>query len=316
MRKSQPPCEPETTSPPPKPAWLRKRLSCGDHYGQVIGLLRAGGLHTVCEEAHCPNLGECFSSGTATFMILGDVCTRNCRFCAVRHGAPLPVDPAEPQKVAEAVDRLGLTYAVITSVTRDDLLDGGAAHFAAVIRAIRDRCPRVLVEILIPDFEGNDKAVETVLEARPRVLNHNLETVPRLYARARPQAHYDRSLDLLKRAGKAGGSLVTKSGLMLGLGERPEELRQVFQDLLRVGCRTLTLGQYLAPSHNHVPVVRYIPPEEFVYWEEITRTMGFQAVASGPFVRSSFHAGEMFAGISGQDRLSGQKGQMGVGNGG
>ena len=278
----------------PKPFWLKKKVSAGREYQKVVRLLREEHLHTVCEEAHCPNLGECFSSGTATFMILGDRCTRNCRFCAVRHGIPQPPDEEEPQKVAEAVKTLGLRYAVITSVTRDDLPDNGAGHFAAVITAIKELNPQTRVEVLIPDFKGSEKDLETVVAAAPHVLNHNLETVPRLYPDVRPQADYHRSLELIRRAGEMDPEPATKSGLMLGLGETHEEIIRALQDLRTAGCRLLTLGQYLAPSVDHHPVVAYVSPESFQTWEKTALEMGFEGVASGPFVRSSFHAGEMF----------------------
>ena len=278
----------------PKPSWLKKRVPAGREYQKVLRLLREGHLHTVCEEAHCPNLGECFSSGTATFMILGDHCTRNCRFCAVQHGVPQPPNKEEPQKVAEAVKAMGLRYSVITSVTRDDLPDGGAGHFAAVIGAVKERSPEAKVEVLIPDFQGSGKDLETVVAAAPHVLNHNLETVPRLYPDIRPQADYSQSLDLLRRAHGMNPELVTKSGLMLGLGETHEEVIQALRDLRTAGCGLLTLGQYLAPSANHHPVAAYVSPESFQIWERTALEMGFEGVASGPFVRSSFHAGEMF----------------------
>ncbi len=281
-------------SAPAKPPWLKKRLSSGRDYEKVVGLLREGHLHTVCEEAHCPNLGECFSSGTATFMILGDHCTRNCRFCAVQHGTPEAPDRKEPEMVAQAVKRMGLRYAVITSVTRDDLIDGGAGHFAQVISAVKGLNPETRVEVLIPDFKGSKEDLKTVVTTAPHVLNHNLETVPRLYGQVRPQADYRQSLTLIERAGRMDPRPLTKSGLMLGLGEQGEEVKAVLSDLLAAGCRLLTLGQYLAPSKKHHPVVRYVPPEEFSKWEETALAMGFQGVASGPFVRSSFHAGDMF----------------------
>jgi len=277
-----------------KPPWLKKRLSSGRHYDKVVGLIKSGNLHTVCEEAHCPNLGECFSNGTATFMVLGDHCTRNCRFCAVQHGPPEPPDKEEPGRVADAVKKMELRYAVITSVTRDDLPDGGAAHFAAVIRAVKQQNPGTKVEVLIPDFQGSVKNLKTVVAAVPHVLNHNLETVPRLYPQVRPQANYHQSLKLIQRVGAIDPGLATKSGLMLGLGERNDEVKEVLCDLLSVGCAFLTLGQYLAPSKNHHPVVAYISPESFLKWEQTALEMGFRGVASGPFVRSSFHAGEMF----------------------
>jgi len=286
---------PDTTAPgPTKPPWLKKRLSSGRRYDKVVGFIKNGNLHTVCEEAHCPNLGECFSNGTATFMILGDHCTRNCRFCAVHHGVPEPPDKAEPRKVAEAVKKMELRYAVITSVTRDDLHDGGAGHFAAVIRAVQQQTPGTKVEVLIPDFQGSAEDLKTVVAAAPHVLNHNLETVPRLYPRVRPQADYHQSLELIRRAGEMDPGLTTKSGLMLGLGERKGEVEAVLYDLLTAGCRLLTLGQYLAPSKDHHPVIAYITPESFLTWEQKALEMGFLGVASGPFVRSSFHAGEMF----------------------
>ncbi len=279
----------------PKPEWLKKRISSGQSYHKVLKILRKGGLHTVCEEAHCPNLGECFSQGTATFMILGDRCTRNCMFCAVRHAPPLPPDAEEPAMVAGAVRELGLRYAVITSVTRDDLPDGGAAHFAQTIRSIREGNSGTRVEVLIPDFQGSEPALRKVVEARPDVINHNLETVPRLYCDVRPQADYARSLQLIERVSKMDQMIPAKSGLMLGLGERQEEVLGVFNDLLDAGCRILTIGQYLSPSSEHHQVVRYIPPDEFSRWEKIAYKSGFTAVASGPFVRSSFHAGEIFS---------------------
>ena len=284
----------KTEGKPKKPPWLKKRLASGETYQKVNTLLKESRLHTVCEEAHCPNLGDCFSEGTATFMILGDRCTRNCTFCAIRHDHPRPLDDGEPEEVSKAVKALGLKYAVITSVTRDDLPDGGADQFGKTVRAIRAESPKTSVEVLIPDFQGSKNALAKVVRSRPNVLNHNLETVPRLYAEVRPQALYGRSLQLLERIEKMDRRILTKSGLMLGLGESREEIVGVFEDLLKAGCRILTLGQYLAPSSDHHPVVRYLPPEEFSDIESIAKAMGFVAVASGPFVRSSFHAGEMF----------------------
>lgn len=257
-------------------------------------LLRKCSLHTVCEETLCPNLGECFSSGVATFMILGNHCTRNCRFCAVNKGVPEPPDKKEPQKAADAVKALGLRHTVITSVTRDDLPDGGSGHFADTIRAIKHQTPETTVEVLIPDFQGSVKDLKTVVAAAPHVLNHNLETVPRLYPRVRPQADYHQSLRLIRRAVGMNPGPAAKSGLMLGLGETREEVRQVLYDLLAAGCRLLTLGQYLSPSKDHHPVVEYVPPDTFNKWKKTALEMGFHGVASGPFVRSSFHAGEMF----------------------
>jgi lipoic acid synthetase len=279
---------------PKKPPWLKKRLSSGEGYHKVVRLLKECNLHTVCEEALCPNLGECFSNGTATFMILGDHCTRDCRFCAVLHGLPEPPDKNEPQKVAAAIKALGLRYAVVTSVTRDDLPDGGAEHFAETIRAIRNHNPETQVEVLIPDFQGSAEDLKIVVAASPHVLNHNMETVPRLYPQVRPQADYHGSLKLIRRVGEMNRGPATKSGLMLGLGETHEEVRQVLEDLLAAGCKLLTLGQYLAPSKDHHPIVEYVPPDQFLKWEKTAYEMGFQGVASGPFVRSSFHAGEMF----------------------
>ncbi|HDI59322.1 MAG TPA: lipoyl synthase [Desulfobacteraceae bacterium] len=274
----------------PKPAWLRKRLPSGPAYESVRRLLGKAGLHTVCQSARCPNQFECFTRHTATFMILGDHCTRDCRFCAVSHGPPEPVDPDEPRRVAEAAAHLGLRYVVVTSVTRDDLPDGGADLFAAVIHALRQRIPGVRVEVLIPDFQGRRRALETVLAAGPVVLNHNLETVARLYPAARPQADYRRSLDLLARSRRAAPRILTKSGLMLGLGESEAEIRTALADLRAAGVQVLTLGQYLQPTAAHLPVARYLTPETFESWRREALAMGFAAVASGPFVRSSYRA--------------------------
>jgi lipoic acid synthetase len=253
----------------------------------LIGRLR---LHTVCESAACPNVGECWNHRTATFMILGNVCTRRCGFCAVEKGAPLPVDYDEPQRVAEAVAAMGLRFAVVTSVNRDDRHDGGAELFAYTIRAIRARVPGCGVEVLIPDFQGNREAVATVMEAAPDVLNHNTETVPRLYRQVRLGARYERSLDVLGHAKELAPDCPTKSGLMLGLGETNEEVLQVMRDLRSRGVDVLTLGQYLRPSAKHLPIVRYVPPEEFADLGQAGREMGFAHVESGPLVRSSYHA--------------------------
>lgn len=279
-----------------KPPWLKRKLPTGPVYEQVRALIRNGEIHTVCQEAKCPNQWECFSCRTATFLIMGPRCTRNCRFCAVEHGPLEPPDPEEPGRVAEAALILGLTYVVVTSVTRDDLQDGGAVFFAATIRAIREKIPESLVEVLIPDFQGDAKALRTVVAARPDVLNHNLETVPRLYSSVRPGAVYERSLELLRRAKSYDVSLPLKSGLMLGLGESPEEIRESLQDLLDAGCRLLTLGQYLQPSAHHLPVERFVTPEEFDKWKDIALAMGFSQAASGPFVRSSYHAKDLLKG--------------------
>ena len=285
-----------TQSPPSsrKPVWLKRRLPAGEAFNQVRELIEAGRLHTVCQEAKCPNIWECYSHRTATFLIMGGRCTRNCRFCSVSPGLPEPLDPDEPERVAEAVERMGLRYAVVTSVTRDDLPDGGAGHFAATLHEIRRRAPGVQIEVLIPDFQGDPAALDAVLRARPDVLNHNIETVPRLYPRVRPQADYRRSLELLRRAGEIAPGTPTKSGLMLGLGERPEEIRQTLLDLRAAGCRILTLGQYLQPSPEHLPVEAYVPPDDFENWRRDALEMGFSEVASAPFVRSSYHAKESF----------------------
>jgi len=266
------------------------RLPGGANYAEVRSLLRDLHLHTVCQSARCPNVGECWNHRTATFMILGDVCTRNCRFCAVTSALPKPVDLAEPARVAEAVTRLNLRYAVVTSVTRDDLPDGGAGQFAATIREIRHRLPDCRVEVLIPDFRGDSAALQTVLNERPTVLNHNVETVPRLYPQVRPQASYHQSLDLLRRSREFVPEVATKSGLMVGLGETIAEVRQVLADLRDVGCDLVTIGQYLQPSRKHLPVVRYYEPREFDELRAFGQELGFCHVESGPLVRSSYHA--------------------------
>ncbi len=276
-----------------KPAWLRRRLPSGPDYESVRTLLKDNRLHTVCQEARCPNQWECFSARTATFLIMGPSCTRHCRFCAVDHGPVHPLDPNEPLRVAETARQLGLTYVVITSVTRDDLSDGGARHFADVIRSVRKRMPDAGIEVLIPDFQGNPEALKIVLDANPDVLNHNMETVPRLYPRVRPEAVYERSLSLIRLVGSADPRIQTKSGLMLGMGETPDEVRQALKDLHHAGCRIFTLGQYLQPSSDHLPVERFIPPDEFDAWKMEALAMGFSQVASGPFVRSSYHAKEL-----------------------
>jgi len=276
-----------------KPAWLKRKIPSGGVYQGVHGILNKGQLHTVCQEALCPNLGECFSHKTATFLILGDHCTRNCRFCAVQHGVPTGLDPLEPERVAQAAQGLDLKYVVITSVTRDDLPDGGAQHFAETIRAIRRLLPAAQVEVLIPDLQGDWNALVTILSAKPDVLNHNLETVPRLYAEVRPQAVYQRSLELLRQVRQYDANIPTKSGLMLGLGEESEEVKRTLCDLLEMDCRILTLGQYLQPSPRHLPVARFVTPEEFEEWKEKALNLGFEKVASGPFVRSSYHAKEL-----------------------
>lgn len=274
------------------PSWIKRRFPPQEEWEKVQNLLRTLSLHTVCESARCPNLGECFRRGTATFLILGNVCTRNCRFCAVGKGIPQPPDPEEPWRVAEAALALNLKHVVVTSVTRDDLPDGGAGHFAATIVAIRRVLPQATVEVLVPDFRGSEEALDTVLSARPDVLNHNVETVPRLYPSVRPQADYERSLELLWRAKTKVPHLLTKSGLMVGLGETQKEVEDVLQDLRSVFCDIVTIGQYLRPSMHHLPVAAYIPPEVFAYYREYALRLGFSGVASGPFVRSSYRAEE------------------------
>ncbi len=272
------------------PAWLKVRAPGGPGFAETSGLVRELGLHTVCQEAHCPNVGECWGHRTATFMLLGDTCTRNCGFCAVTHGRPMTVDPGEPARVAVAVAALGLRHVVVTSVNRDDLSDGGAAHFAATARAIKARLPGCRVEVLVPDFKGCEAAVAQVAESPIDVFNHNLETVPRLYARVRAGARYGRSLTVLRAAKRERPNLLTKAGLMLGLGEETDELVRVFNDLREVGCDVLTLGQYLRPSARHLAVERYVPPEEFDGLRERALALGFRHVEAGPLVRSSYHA--------------------------
>ena len=276
-----------------KPPWLKRPFPRAAGGAAVAGSLDRLGLFTVCQEAHCPNQGECFNRGTATFLLLGPRCTRACTFCAVQKGPPRPPDPDEPRRVARAARDLGLDYCVLTMVTRDDLADGGAGQVARTVRALRRLQPGLGVEVLVSDLGGGRSALETVLAAGPQVLNHNLETVPRLYGQVRPQADYRRSLELLARAAKA--DMVTKSGLMLGLGEEIGEVLAVMDDLRRAGCRILTLGQYLAPSPDHHPVVRYLEPRQFEQLAVEARKRGFAAVASGPYVRSSYRAGHLYA---------------------
>jgi len=278
--------------PERKPPWFKVQATMGPQFLHLKALMRRLGLHTVCEEARCPNIFQCWSEGTATFMILGDVCTRRCSFCAVVHGRPQALDLLEAKRVAEATRRLGLRHVVITSVTRDDLPDGGASAFAACIEECHALVPECQVEVLVPDFRGSWEALATVVKARPDVLGHNVETVPRLYARVRPGARYERSLELLRRAKAMAPDLVTKSGLMVGLGETWSELRQVLHDLRQVGVDIVTIGQYLRPTlHNrHLPVSRYYTPEEFESLRQEALSMGFAAAACGPLVRSSYHA--------------------------
>ncbi len=281
-----------------RPEWLRRSAPDPVVLAKMKELVDGLQLHTVCQSAYCPNQGECFARGVATFMILGDVCTRSCAFCAVQHGQPAPPDANEPEHVVEAVARLGLRHVVITSVTRDDLPDGGAYQFAKVIQAIRSYDPGITTEVLIPDFQGSLSALEIVVASHPVIINHNVETVPRLYPQVRPQANYERSIQLLKRVKSMGKELFTKSGLMLGLGERYKEVIQVMEDLREVDCDFLTIGQYLRPSINHHEVVRFVPPVEFEEYKNGGVAMGFRGVASAPFVRSSFQADKMFKGIS------------------
>ena len=276
----------------PKPDWLKVRAPGSPRYLRLKGLMRELNLHTVCEEAQCPNIGECWNHGTATFMILGDVCTRACSYCAVSHGRPSAVDTAEPSRVADAIRTLDLDYVVITSVDRDDLTDGGASIFADTIRETRARLSACRIEVLIPDFQGNEAALRTVLDARPDILNHNTETVPRLYRMARSGGRYARTLELLERSRRYAPDIPTKSGVMVGLGEERDELIATLQDLRRVGCGILTIGQYLRPSAAHAPMARYYHPDEFRELKERALEMGFVHVESGPLVRSSYHAHE------------------------
>ena len=273
-----------------RPDWLRVRLPGGENYEELKGIMRGLELHTVCEEAHCPNIGECWNARTATFMILGDTCTRACGFCAVKTGRPLTLDLAEPGRVAEAVERMGLKHAVITSVNRDELEDGGASIFAGTIRQIRRRLPECGIEVLIPDFMGSDSALEKVMRARPDILNHNVETVPRLYPQVRPKARYERSLAVLRNAKRMDATVFTKSGIMVGLGEERDEVLQVFCDMRAHEVEILTVGQYLRPSLNHLPIVRYWTPAEFAELKQEALKLGFRHVESGPLVRSSYHA--------------------------
>ena len=282
---------------PRKPPWIRVRISNSNAVSKLKSLLREHHLHTVCEEASCPNIHECFGHGTATFMIMGDVCTRRCPFCDVAHGRPSPLDQNEPHQLADTVAAMGLRYVVITSVDRDDLRDGGASHFVACIEALRARCPALKIEILVPDFRGRmDVALEKLTAAPPDVFNHNLETVPRLYRKARPGADYQWSLTLLKRFREHHDAVPTKSGLMLGLGETRDEIVSVIEDLRQHDCEMLTIGQYLQPSRFHLPVERYWEPAEFDELGALARSLGFTSVASGPMVRSSYHADRQAAG--------------------
>jgi lipoic acid synthetase len=276
----------------PKPEWLKVRAPGSPGYHRLKGLMRELDLHTVCEEARCPNIGECWHHGTATFMILGEVCTRACGYCAVAHGRPGPVDAAEPARVADAIQALGLRYVVITSVDRDDLPDGGAAIFAATIGETRARLPHCRIEVLVPDFQGQDAALRTVLDARPDILNHNTETVPRLYRAVRSGGRYARTLELFDRARRYAPEVPTKTGVMVGLGEERGELVATFRDLRDAGCAILTIGQYLRPTAAHAPMARYYHPDEFRELKTVALDLGFVHVESGPLVRSSYHAHE------------------------
>lgn len=273
-----------------KPDWLKIKLATGDNYKELKNMMRGKTLHTVCEEAKCPNIHECWANRTATFMILGDICTRACRFCAVTTGLPTELDLQEPERVAEAAEQMGLRHVVVTSVARDDLKDGGASIFAATIRALRERLPLAGVEVLIPDFEGNEDALRTVLESGPNILNHNVETVERLSDKVRAKAKYRRSIELLERSKRIAPSIPTKSSIMLGVGEEWGEILQTMDDLRSVDCNIMTIGQYLQPSMNHLPVTQYYTPEQFAELKEEGMKRGFSHVESGPLVRSSYHA--------------------------
>lgn len=275
---------------PRRPEWIRAKLPYGENYSRLLSLMRGKELHTVCEEARCPNLGECWGRGTATFMILGDICTRSCGFCAVKTGRPVTLDTDEPRRVAEAVVSMKLRHVVITSVNRDELQDGGASIFAETIRQIRIREPKCRIEVLIPDFKGDVIALDLVADAAPDILNHNVETVPRLYTVVRPQAKYERSLEVLSYSKQKG--LATKSGIMVGIGEKPDEVLEVMRDLRRSEVDILTVGQYLRPTKEHLPIDRYVTPDEFAMYKSEGIAMGFRYVESGPLVRSSYHADE------------------------
>ena len=279
---------------PRLPSWLKKRIPAGPEAAKVRSILKDLRLNTVCRSALCPNAVECFHKGTATFLIMGPTCTRNCSFCAVNQGEPTPLEPDEPERVAEAVKALALTHVVVTSVTRDDIADGGAAHFAATIGAVRS-VSDAAVEVLVPDFRGSRESVRRVVDARPDVFNHNIETVPSRYPAVRPQANYERSLAVLAAAKELDDAMTTKSGLMVGVGEMREEVVAAFGDLRAARVDVVTVGQYLAPSKRHLPVARFVPPEEFAGLERVALDMGFAAAQCGPFVRSSYHAGEVFS---------------------
>ena len=277
-----------------RPDWLRVKLPGGEAYHRMKDLLKTANLHTVCEEAVCPNIGECFGQATATFLILGDVCTWRCNFCAVTKGVPSALEEREPEKIAQAVEQIGLRHVVITSVTRDDLPDGGADHYAKTIKTIRTQNPTCTIEVLIPDFKGSENALEMVLNESPHILNHNLETVPRLYPNVRPGADYERSLSLLEKAKELDPELTTKSGLILGMGEEHEEIIDVMKGLREIGCDILTIGQYLCPGKGFLPIKRFYHPDEFKRLRHEGEKMGFRHIESGPLVRSSYHAAEQF----------------------
>jgi lipoyl synthase len=288
-----PAATPSDSAAHPRPPWLRVKFFGGENYQDLKRIMRTLDLHTVCESARCPNMGECWNHRTATFMILGNICTRACGFCAVPSGKPIgPPDEGEPARIAEAAAKMGLRYAVVTSVNRDDQPDGGAAIFACTIHEIRERVPGCKVEVLIPDFRGNWEALGTVINAHPEVLNHNMETVPRLYRRVRKGAVYERSLELLRRAKELAPAMPTKTGMMLGLGEEREEVLAAMEDIARQGVNILTLGQYLQPTREHLPVARFVHPDEFAEFKRAGEAMGFKHVESGPLVRSSYHAFE------------------------
>jgi lipoic acid synthetase len=278
--------------PERKPSWLKVKAPGGPTYLRLTQMMKELNLHTVCQEAHCPNIGECWEHGTATFMILGDVCTRNCAYCAVSHGRPPAYDIAEPERVGEAVAQLGLRHAVITSVDRDDLPDFGAYIFAETIRQIHQRLPGCSVEVLVPDFQGNEDSIRAVLEARPEIYNHNTETVPRLYKKARPGGRYERVMNIFRTAKRIAPTIPTKTGIILGMGETNEEVIEVMKDLREVDVDILTLGQYLRPSDGHIALDRFVTPDEFKMFREVGMGMGFKHVESGPLVRSSYHAWE------------------------
>jgi len=297
-RDRQPETKNETAAPGRRPAWIKVRAPSGETVEWLRGMMRSKALHTVCEEAMCPNLGECWGSGTATFLLLGDVCTRSCGFCDIKTGRPAPLDWLEPERVARAVQAMHLRHAVITSVNRDERPDGGAPIFAMVIRRIRELVPGCSVEVLIPDFKGSLEALRIVMAARPEILNHNVETVPRLFRQVQPQDRYEWAQATLTHAKQLDPEVLTKSGIMLGLGETPEEVRQVMQELRSWGVEILTIGQYLQPSKQHLPISRYVPPEEFEALKDYGLGIGFRWVESGPLVRSSYHADQQVRALS------------------